>query len=93
MRPGTDIYWAAGADNDTVYVWEAVFFFGPPNPSTLHALRTTDGSEKWSYAVPCRLQSFAVTGGVVWLTSSNIYSQGQSSDLIAVNRASGAELK
>lgn len=93
VRPGTDIYRIAGADNDTVYVWEAFFNFGPPSPSNLHALRTTDGSVKWTYAVPSRLGSFAITGGVIWLTSSEIYSQGQASDLIAVNRATGAELK
>ena len=65
VRPGTDIYGRTGADSDTVYVWEAVFFFGLPNPFTL----CTPCNHRWlgkrSYAVPRRLQSFAVTGGVV----------------------------
>ena len=78
-------------DGDTVYVWDPLFDFGPPAPSVLRALSTTDGSVRWEYDVPSRIGSLAVTGGVVWLTSTEIYSQGRGSDLIALDRTSGAE--
>ena len=54
----------------TVYVWDPLFDFGPPAPSVLRALSTTDGSVRWEYDVPSRIGSLAVTGGVVWLTST-----------------------
>ncbi len=93
VRPGSDIYRVVGADGDTVYVWEAVFNFGPPSPSNLIAVRPADGSVKWTYPVPSRVRDFAVTGDVIWVTSSEIYSQGQASNLIALNRTTGAQLK
>ena len=91
--PDSDIYRLEAADNDTIYVWNAVFDFGPPSPSVLRALRTTDGSQRWQYDVPSRIGSVAVTGNLVWLTSTDIYSQGRGSDLIALNRLTGARLK
>ncbi len=90
---GSDIYQVVAADADTVYVWEAVFDFGPPSPSVLHALRTSDGVQRWQSDVPSRIRSVAVAGDVVWLTSSEIFSQGRNGDLIALNRATGAELR
>ena len=73
-------------DSDTVYVWDPQFDFGPPSPSVLRALNTSDGSLRWEYDVPSRVGSVAVTGGVLWLTSTDIYSQGRSGDLIALDR-------
>ena len=93
VRAGQDIYRIEAADNDTIYVWNAVFDFGPPSPSVLRALRTTDGSQRWQYNVPSRIGSVAVTGGLVWVTSTEIYSQGRGSDLIALNRLTGVQLK
>ncbi len=90
---GQDIYRIEAADNDTIYVWNAVFDFGSPSPSVLRALRTTDGSQRWQYNVPSRIGSVAVTGDLVWLTSTEIFSQGRGSDLIALNRLTGAQLK
>ena len=87
------IYRVEAADADTVYVWEAVFDFGPPAPSVLHALRTSDGTQKWEYDVPSRIGSVAVAGDVVWLTSTDIFSQGRNADLIGLNRVTGAELR
>ena len=80
-------------DGDTVYVWDPQFDFGPPSPSVLRALSTSDGSLRWEYDVPSRVASVAVTGGVVWLTSTDIYSQGRNGDLIALNRATGVEAR
>ncbi len=91
--PEHGVYRLLAADNDTVYVWSAVFDFGPPSPSILRALRVSDGSQKWSYDVPSRVGTVAVAGSLVWVTSSDIYSQGRSSDLIALNRTDGAELR
>ena len=91
VREGTGIYRVVAADADTIYVWEAVFNFGPPSPSVLRALRTSDGVERWSYDVPERVSSVAVAGDVVWLLSTSIFSQGRSSDLIALTRTTGAE--
>ena len=90
---GQNVYRIEAADNGTIYVWNAVFDFGPPSPSVLRALRTTDGSQRWQYNVPSRIGSVAVTGGLVWLTSTEIYSQGRGSDLIALNRLTGVQLK
>ena len=91
-KPATYIYGRVEAvDGDTVYVWDPQFDFGPPAPSVLRALSTTDGSQRWEYDVPSRIGSVAVTGGVVWLTSTDIYSQGRNGDLIALTRTTGAE--
>ena len=78
-------------DADTVYVWDPLFDFGPPSPSVLRALSTTDGSLRWEYYVPSRIGSVAVTGEVVWVTSTDIYNQGRNGDLIALDRATGSE--
>jgi outer membrane protein assembly factor BamB len=80
-------------DGDTVYVWDPQFDFGPPAPSVLRALKTSDGTQRWEYDVPSRIGSVGVTGDVLWLTSTDIYSQGRNGDLIALNRATGAELR
>ena len=80
-------------DGDTVYVWDPQFDFGPPSPSVLRALSTSDGSLRWEYDVPSRVGSVAVTGGLLWLTSTDIYSQGRNGNLIALNRATGAEVR
>ena len=64
------VYRVVAADGDTVYVWEAVFDFAAPSPSILHALRTSDGTQRWQYDVPSRIGSVAVTGDLVWLTST-----------------------
>ena len=90
---GQDIYRIEAADNDTIYVWNAVFDFGSPSPSVLRALRMTNGSQRWQRDVPSRIGSVAVTGDLVWLTSTEIFSQGRGSDLIALNRVTGAQLK
>ncbi len=90
---GQDIYRIEAADNDTIYVWNAVFDFGSPSPSVLRALRMTNGSQRWQRNVPSRIGSVAVTGDLVWLTSTEIFSQGRGSDLIALNRLTGAQLK
>lgn len=88
-----DIYRIEAADADTVYAWEAKFDFASPYPSVLHALRTSNGSERWQVDVPSRIGQVAIAGDVVWLTSTGIYSQEHASDLIAVNRATGAQLR
>ncbi len=93
VSPEHGVYRLLAADDTTVYVWSAVFDFGPPSPSILRALRVTDGSQKWQYDVPSRVGTVAVTGSLVWVTSTDIYSQGHSSDLIALNRADGARLR
>ncbi len=80
-------------DGDTVYVWDPDFNFGPPSPSVLRALDSSNGSQRWEYSVPSRVGSVAVTGGVVWLTSTDIFSQDRNGDLIALNRSSGTELR
>ncbi|HSV38832.1 MAG TPA: PQQ-binding-like beta-propeller repeat protein, partial [Nocardioidaceae bacterium] len=90
---GQDIYRIEAADADTVYVWEAVFDFGSPFPSILHALNTTDGSQRWQADVPSRIGSLAVTGDVVWLTSTGIFSQEHASDLIALDRSTGQQVR
>ena len=90
---GSDIYAIEAADADTVYVWEAHFDFGPPSPSVLHALRASDGSQRWQSDVPSRVGAVAIAGDVVWLTSSDIFSQGRDSDLIALDRQTGVELR
>ena len=59
----------------------------------LHALRASDGSQRWQSDVPSRVGAVAVAGDVVWLTSSDIFSQGRDSDLIALDRQTGAELR
>ncbi len=86
VRANTNIYSILAADADTVYVWEAVFDFGPPNPSIVRALNVSDGSQRWEYYVPSRVQIAAVTGGLVWVTSSDIVTQDLDSDLIALDR-------
>ena len=78
------LYRIEAGDADTIYVWEAVFDFGPPTPSILHALRTSDGTQRWQRDVPSRIGSVAVTGDLVWLTSTEIFSQERGSDLIAL---------
>lgn len=93
VSPEFGVYRLLAADNNTVYVWSAVFDFGPPSPSILRALRVTDGALKWSVDVPSRIGAVGITGSLVWLTSSDIYSQGRSSDLIALHRSDGALLK
>jgi outer membrane protein assembly factor BamB len=90
---GSNVYQIEAADADTVYVWEAVFDFGPPSPSVLHALRASDGTQRWQYDVPSRVASVAIAGDVVWLTSTDIFSQGRNADLIALNRVTGDELR
>ena len=50
--PNGNIYRIEAVDADTVYVWEAVFDFSSPYPSILHALRTSDGAERWQSDVP-----------------------------------------
>ena len=90
---GQDIYRIEAADADTVYVWEAFFDFGPPAPSVLHALNASNGSQRWEHNVPSRIGSVAVVGDVVWLTSTEIFSQGRGSDLIALRRDNGDELR
>lgn len=93
VTPEYGVYRLLAADNNTVYVWSAVFDFGSPYPSLLRALRTLDGAERWETDVPSRVGTVAVTGSLVWLTSTEIYSQGRSSDLIALNRADGGRLR
>ena len=90
-QAGGNIYDIVAADADTVYAWDATFDFGPPSPSILRALKTSDGTQRWQYDVPSRVGATAVTGDVVWLTSTEISSQGRSSDLIALARSTGAE--
>lgn len=92
VRPASDIYSLAGVDGDTIYAWEATYFYGTVATSRLLALRTSDGSLKWAYDMSERLASFAVTGGLIWLNTTFIYSEGRYSHLIALNRATGAEL-
>ena len=87
--PEGNIYRVLGADGDTVYVWEAVFDFGSPYPSIVHALRQSDGTQKWQADVPSRLSAVAITGDLVWYTSTGIYSQEHASDLVALDRATG----
>ena len=87
------VYSVVAVDGDTVYVWEAEFDFSSPVPSILHALRTSDGTQRWQYDVPSRLRDVGVTGDVVWLTSTGIYSQEHASDLIALKRSDGSELR
>ena len=92
--PATYIYGRVEAvDGDTVYVWDPQFDFGPPAPSVLRALKSSDGSQRWEYDVPSRIGSVGVTGNVLWLTSTDIFSQGRNGDLIALDRANGAELR
>ena len=93
VNPENGVYRLFAADSGTVYVWTAVFDFGPPVPSILRALRTSDGGQRWAVDVPSRIGTVAVTGSLVWLTSSEIFSQGRSSDLIALNRADGGQLR
>ncbi len=90
--PAGDIYRVLGADADTVYVWEAVFDFSAPTPSIIHALRQSDGAQRWQADVPSRVGAFAVTGDLVWFTSTGIFSQEHASDLVALGRASGQRL-
>ncbi len=87
-----NIYQVLGADADTIYVWEAVFDFSSPSPSIIHALRQSDGGQRWQADVPSRVGGFAVTGDLVWFTSTGIFSQEHASDLVALSRASGQEL-
>jgi|GEM_PF-4122879 len=91
VSPEHGVYRLLAADADTVYVWSAVFDFGPPSPSILRALRTSNGSERWNYDVPTRVGAVGVTGDLVWLTTSDIYSQGRYSALIGLVRATGEE--
>ena len=94
LKPATYTFGRVEAvDGDTVYVWDPQFDFGPPSPSVLRALSTADGSLRWEYAVPSRVGSVAITGSVVWLTSTDIYRQGRNGDLIALDRSTGAEQK
>lgn len=93
VSPEFGVYRLLAGDGDTVYVWSAVFDFGPPEPSILRALRSSDGSERWAYNVPTRVRDVAVTGDLFWLTTSQIFSQGRYSALIAVSRSTGAEVK
>ncbi len=90
--PDGNIYRVLGADADTVYVWEAVFDFSSPYPSIIHALRQSDGTQRWQADVPSRVGAFAVAGDVVWFTSTGIFSQEHASDLVALSRASGQQL-
>lgn len=90
---GTDVYEIVGADSAYVYVWQATFNFGPPSPSVLLAVRQANGTVAWRYNVPSRIRSFGVTQRMVWLTSTEIYSQGRSSDLIALARSNGQQLR
>ena len=92
VRSGGNIYEVVAADADTVYVWEAVFDFGPPSPSRIHALRASDGVTRWSADVPSRVSDVAVTGDLVWVTSSDIFSQGRASDLLALRRSTGVQV-
>ena len=92
VLPGGNIYRVLGADADTIYVWEAVFDFSSPSPSIIHALRQSDGGQRWQADVPSRVSTFAVTGDLVWFTSTGIYSQEHASDLVALSRVSGQQV-
>ena len=81
------------AENSTVYVWTALFDFGPPAPSNLRALRTSNGSQKWSQDLQNhRVGTVAVTGSLVWVTLTQIFNQGRSSILTALHRRTGTVL-
>ena len=92
--PVADAYQLLGVDGDTVYVWSAFFDFSDPDASTVHALSTADGSQRWESAVPFpgRVRGFAITGDLVWAISTGIFSQSHASALVAWNRATGAQL-
>ena len=92
-QAGVGIYQVLGVDADTAYMWLAAFDFGPPSPSIILALNTADGSERWRADIPSRVRSFAVSQRLVWVTSTEIYSQGRSSDLLALDRGTGTPLK
>jgi outer membrane protein assembly factor BamB len=88
-----DTYRMESADGDTLYVWAAVFDFGPPSPSTLHALRLSDGAQRWQASVPSRVGAVSIVGDLVWFTSTEIFSQGKYSNLIGLRRSDGQEVK
>ena len=51
-------------------MWEAVFDFSSPFPSIVHALRQSDGAQRWQADVPSRVAAVAITGDLVWYTST-----------------------
>jgi outer membrane protein assembly factor BamB len=90
--PAGNVYRVLGADADTVYVWEAVFDYSAPYPSIVHALRQSDGTQRWQADVPSRIGTLAITGDLVWYTSTGIYSQEHASDLVALDRITGDQV-
>ncbi len=89
----TDINQVVGVDGDTVYAWEMVVDeFGDLITSRLHALRTSDGTERWAHDIDSRVEGAGITGGVIWLDMSWRYSEGRATDLLALNRTTGAQL-
>lgn len=95
VAPPYGTYQVLAVDADTVYLWSALFDFSSPYPSILRALRTSDGSEKWSHDVAGseRIRDIAITRDLVWVVSSAIYTQGRYSALQALSRPNGNEQK
>lgn len=90
---GTGIYDLVGVDSDTVYAFEAVFGDFGQDTAVLRALKTSDGSQRWQHDLSTRIRGAAVTGDLVWVLESQIFSWGRDSNLIAFRRSDGAERK
>ncbi len=93
VTPELGIRSVQAVDANTVYVWSAEFTELGLEQSYLRAMRTTDGGEKWSVGVPARVGGVAVTGALVWVKSTRTFADGRATDLIALNRNDGGQMR